>query len=260
VTTTNLELETYNVLTNGNNGYLDIRSDLSDASNSNMTKIDTWASNSMLLFSALGAAVSASLVPTTTFISNASASLVSASALTGSYAGRIENLYTYNGAGTLDYNNIPQIYTHLLIIGQAVINAASNYAFVGCDINGNATSSCYVAMNWTRAGSSTGDLAEFIGASAVGQILLSGAGGTLSSSYPVAPFIAFIPYYSANGGFYKTGAGLSAYFLADFRTGLFNGGTYLSASSIKRIRMFGSTTSSSRVNFLDGTYISIYGI
>ncbi len=260
MTTTNLDLETYNVLSNGNNGYLDIRKDLGNVSDSNMTKIDTWASNSMLLLSALGAAVSASLVPVTTFITNSSASLVSASSISGSYAGRIESLYTFSGSGQLDYNNIPQIYSHLLIIGQAITNVASDYAFIGCDINGNSTSASYVTMNWTRSGSTSGSLAEFTGASAVGQILLGGAGGNLSTTYPVAPFIALIPNYSSNGGFYKSGTGLSAYFLADFYAGLFNGGLFTSTAPITRLRMFGSTSSASRINFLAGTYISIYGI
>jgi hypothetical protein len=269
MSTTNLGLETFNVVPDGNTGYLDLRKELGDTTNSNMTKIDIWGYNTMLLMSAIGSAITASLVPANSFITNSSGSISSITGSLTSASAKITKIGTYNGTSTpgqADFNTISGSYTHLILIGMATVNTSGSYADIGCDINGITTSGSYESLSWYRSGSSYPYL-EVMSGCANSQIYLAKATGNdvpppedpADQGY-ATPFMAIFPNYSGSAGLYKTGMGISA-FVAGSCLGIgYRGGFFKSVSPITRIRVFGSFSGSTRINFSVGTYMNLYGI
>jgi hypothetical protein len=254
---TNLNLTLYNNSTDQSGSFITWAQNMSGSSASNMTKIDSFAGS-----------VSGSITTLTSNISG-SMSRISASmiTITGSQANisgsiaalnlRLMKLYEFSGAGLLDFNNIPQTYTHLLILGVAAANYVSDMD-VGVDFNGDANNSNYIEVQWQR--SLTPSNFEYIAASLDAQVVIGNIPGA-AAGYG-APIMAIIPNYSASsGGLYKTGMGMSAFGLTTGYMVIGNqGGVWKITDPITRIRMFASAKSSVRYPFIAGTKISIYGL
>jgi hypothetical protein len=252
-----LNLVLYNNTTDQSGSFITWAQNMSGSSNSNMTKIDAFAANVSGSINNLSGSINGSMAAISASMLYISGSLNNISGSIAALNLRFIKLYEFNGAGLLDFNNIPQTYTHLLILGTAAGNYGSYYMDVGVDFNGDANSSNYVSAQWQRV--KTPDF-EYITPYLTAQVLIGNIPGNLPTGYG-APIMAIIPNYSANGGFYKSGMGMGAYAVATTRVLASNqGGVWTQSVPITRIRMFASLDNSIRYSFLAGTKISIYGM
>jgi hypothetical protein len=256
--TTNLNLELHNRGVDLNRSFESYRMGLNGDVVSNMLKIDTFSLTLGILLSSLTSQVSGSHLTVDTFISNASGSVVDLTSDIDEIDTRFEKLDEFSSTGQADFNSISQDFTHLLIFGVASINSAVSFADVGCDFNADTNTANYEAVEWKRSGSPISASAIFDDY-AIGQIILGNAAGSSDTGYG-GGFISIIPNYSVNGGLYKTALGYSANYFEDWMSVSKPGGCWLSTSPITRIRIFGSNKTSTRLNFLSGTTISLYGL
>jgi hypothetical protein len=250
-------LALYNNTTDQSGSFLTWTQNVSGSSNSNMTKIDSFAGSTSASIVTLRSNITGSMSNISGSINYISGSLNNISGSINALNLRLFKLYEFVGAGLPDFNNIPQTYTHLLIMGVVAVNYASYWTDVGCDFNGDANNSNYTGIEWNR--SITPDF-EYISPYLTAQVLIGSAPGSSASGFG-SPIMAIIPNYSVNGGFYKTGMSVSAYSAGgNIASAGLQGGVWKSNNPITRIRLFGSIQSSVRYSFLTGTKISIYGL
>jgi len=253
-----INLTLYNSGSSDQSGsFLTWTQNMSGSSNSNMTKIDSFAGSTSASVVTLRSNITGSMANISGSMTYISGSLNNISGSINALNLRLYKLYEFTGAGLLDFNNIPQTYTHLLILGVAAANNPVYYMDIGCDFNGDANSTNYTAIQWQRIYSPD---FEYISPYLTAQILLGNIPGSSGSGFG-GPIMAIIPNYSVNGGFYKSGMGMGSFAISTTRILASNqGGTWLSNNPITRIRMFGSLDTSVRYSFLTGTKISIYGM
>lgn len=253
-----LNLTLYNNTTDQSGSFLTWTQNMSGSTNSNMTKIDSFARSSSGSITTLISNITGSMANVSGSMASISGSIANISGSITALNLRLYKLYEFSGAGFIDFNNIPQTYTHLLILGVANANYFQNVD-LGIDFNGDANNSNYVAAQWARYKYSATDN-ESINPYLTAQILIGSLVGTIDSNHG-SPVSAIIPNYSGSGGFYKTAMGMYAYATSITHINLGNeGGVWLSTAPITRIRMFGSAVTSVRYPFLAGTKISIYGL
>jgi hypothetical protein len=264
MTTTNLNLTTFNAGVDPDESFENYRMILDGPTNSNMTKIDTWAMTVPLLLASVLSETSASITTINNFITNATGSAIASASLVHSIETFFIKLGEFSGSGQANFTGISQAFNHILIIGigAGTTPLSSNGYDVGIDFNGDSGSSKYSTMQWWRGGSVIPGV-ENIGFFNSSQITI-GEAPTSNGVYG-SPIMAIIPYYSGSSGFYKTAMGFSSFVSTDsnwFSSGI-QGGVYTSTSPITRIRVFINSHQASgsitRDNFLTGTKISLYG-
>jgi len=258
-TTKNLNLTTHTYGIDLNESFEEYRMDLNGDVESNMTKIDDWAGTIPTLLSAPLASAVSSVAILNSFIDSASGSVAEDIVDTTEIATRLTKLGEFSGSGQADFNGISQDYTHLIIFGIASVNYGGQFADVGIDINGSTSGSMYDTMKWTNSGSSAAYTEAITRYTAIEQILIGQVSGSLNANYG-GPIIAVIPNYSSGSGFYKSAMGISALTLAGYAGGGFYGGEWKDTAPITRIRIFGSSGSTTKYDFITGTTVSLYGL
>ena len=274
MTTTNLNLLTYNLASDGDIGFDDLRSFINGSgSSSNMIKIDSWGFQQSIFLSSVLSSFSGS----NTLISGSLDSMDTILANSGSQISELDNRFailgTFSGSGQADFSSISQDYEHLLILGVASSDHPYPLTNIGIDFNADTTGSSYSTVQYDNSGSITGTGAvnstESISSSAIGQILLGKITGSSIDQYG-GTVMGIIPWYSGSGGFYKTSMGFNAVVSGSYEDSLgyvrsewasvnLSGGVWKNNIPIDRIRVFGSS-GSSKYDFLDGTEITLYGL
>ncbi len=258
---TNLGLTLYSSGSTDQSGsFITWTQDMSGSVNSNMTKIDGFAGSASGSITRFSGSASASATAISGSITNISGSISTLLTSVTNLGLRWAKLDEFTGAGTADFNNISGSYTHLLLIGVAAGNKSATNIDLGLDFNGDANSSNYTTLQWGNWYPSTEYFTLYtVGGIIVGNIPASG----VQSNYG-APFFVIIPNYSSSTGFYKSAMGISAFSMVSPAAGQIStaiqGGTWLSANPITRIRVFGTASTSYRYSFWTGTKISLYGI
>jgi hypothetical protein len=254
--TPNLSLTTYNNTTDQSGSFVTWLHDMSGSSNSNMTKIDNWSGSASGSITNLSSILSGSMTDLTTQMSAISGSLVNLTASVASLQLRLKKIDEFDGVGQADFDDIPQDFTHLLIMGVAASSRSETVSNLGCDFNGDANLTSYKSLAWGIW--SVGSFESFSEALHA-DIRIGGLPGTTSYGYG-SPVFAIIPNYSADGGFYKLGMGYTTYHLGGtwFTSGM-QGGVWLYNSPITRVRIFATVGSTTRFNFVAGTKLTLYG-
>ncbi len=233
---------------------------MSGSANSNMIKIDNFSGSVSGSITGLSGSASGSMTTVSGSMSAVSACMVTLNTLTSQLDLRFRKLFEFTGGGQADFNNIPQTYKHLILIGQTSGSkgAAGQYATgVGIDFNTDSVSANYAAMTWGRYASLVANTTYTIGGISIADTIPVWKGDNYG-----APFFAIIPNYTATSGFYKTAMGLSTYCYGTATTAYgaaLYGGTWFSTAAITRLRVFGNYASTARYNFSPGTIISLYG-
>jgi len=272
MTTTNLNLFTYNLGSDGDIGFDDLRSFINGSgSSSNMIKIDNWSFQQPIILSSILSSFSGSQTLISGSLNTIDGILGNSASQISEFDNRFEVLGTFSGSGQADFSSISQDYENLIILGVA----SSDYPFpltnIGIDFNGDTTGSSYSTVQHDNSGSNTGGglfyNTESISSSAIGQILLGKITGNVYSEYGGAVF-GIIPNYSGNGGFYKTSMGFNvtasgscqqySSIGTEWVSINLTGGVWKNNVPINRVRVFGSS-GSSKYDFLDGTTITLYG-
>jgi len=258
-TTTNLGLVTYNNSTDQSGSFLNWTQAMSGSSNSNMTKIDDFAGWTSASITNLTNDISGSITNISGSETSISGSLTTITANLENLGLRLYKIDEFTGAGQADFDNIPQTYSHLLIMGVAKGDVAIGSVGVVADFNGDANSSNYSITNWNSTGDGVPVTSTFTLATTHGGVYLGYVPGNDYANYG-GTFLALIPNYSGSSGFYKSCIGLSAY----YGTGAQNvvgqlGGVWKSTAAITRIRLSANWNLAQRLNFASGTKISVYG-
>ena len=275
MTTTNLNLFTYSLGSDGDIGFDDLRSFINGSgSSSNMMKIDNWAFQQPIVLSSMLSSFSGSKTLINGSLNSIDGILGNSASQISELDNRFTILGTFSGSGQADFSNISQNYKNLIILGVASSDYSYGLTNIGIDFNGDISGSAYSAVQYDYSGSRTVDSdyrIESISSSAIGQILLGKITGNSILQYG-GTVIGIIPNYSESGGFYKTSMGFSALTSGSYQdTNPFapfvrpqwssvnlTGGVWKNNVPINRVRIFGSS-GSSKYNFLDGTVITLYG-
>jgi len=273
VTTTNLNLFTYNLGSNGDIGFDDLRSFINGSgSSSNMIKIDNWAFQQPIILSSILSSFSGSQTLISGSLNTIDSILGNSASQVSEFDNRFEILGTFSGSGQADFSSISQDYEHLLILGIASSEHPYPLTNIGIDFNGDTTGSSYSTVQYDNSGSNSGDglfyNTESISSSAIGQILLGKITGSVIPEYGGTVF-GIIPNYSGSGGFYKTSMGFNVIASGSYQQTMvvgsewasinLTGGVWKNNVPIDRVRIFGSS-GSSKYDFLDGTEITLYGL
>jgi len=276
MTTTNLNLFTYSLGSDGDIGFDDLRSFINGSgSSSNMIKIDNWGFQQQIFLSSILSSFSGSQ----TLISGSLNTIDGILANSGSQISELDNRFailgTFSGSGQADFSSISQDYEHLLILGVASSDYSSYFSNIGIDFNGDTTGSGYSVTQYNNSGSGTGEgsfynLETISGSSSFNHVLLGKITGNVYSEYG-GTVLGIIPNYSENGGFYKTSMGINVsisgsqtdatdYYSSrpEWVSVNLSAGIWKNNIPIDRVRVFGSS-GSSKYDFLDGTVITLYG-
>jgi len=239
-----------NSTTDQSGSFISWTNDVAGSSNSNMIKIDSFSQEISGCVVSLNSNISGSVTSINSDISVLSGSVtaLSGSLTTANY--KFQKLDEFSGAGQADFTNIPQNYSHLLIMGTTG-TSYTGISNVIADFNGDANQGNYNTIQWASTGGIT-----YLSDRTPGGIVIGNAGGSLYGT----PLFALVPNYKSSGGFYKTSMG----YVVGIST-LFNssgvgiiGGVWKFNSPITRLRL-GVSFSGTRYNFLAGTKISLYG-
>ena len=253
-----LNLTLYNGTTDQSGSFITWTNDMTGSSNSNMIKIDNFSQEISACAISLNSNISGSV---TSINSNISILSGSVTALSGSLINtnhQFQKLdeYTYTSGSLttdiIDFNNIPQDYTNLLIVGITGVGKRLTVSNVVIDFNGDANQGNYSAVQWAK-----NDASEYIAERLTGGIVIGISNAFYPSSAYGAPLFATIPNYSSSGGFFKTAMGHLATIENPYVTSLM-GGVWKSTAPITRIRI-GVSFSGTRYPFLIGSKVSLYG-
>jgi len=276
VTTTNLNLFTYNLGSNGDIGFDDLRSFINGSgSSSNMIKIDNWAFQQPIILSSILSSFSGSQTLISGSLNTIDSILGNSASQVSEFDNRFEILGTFSGSGQADFSSISQDYENLIILGVASSDYPSYFSNIGIDFNGDTSGSNYSVTQYDNSGSGTGG-GLFYNVSAISasvnfnQVILGKITGNVYSDYG-GTVLGIIPNYSGSGGFYKTAMGINftvtGSLIDKYGEGLIrsewasvnlSGGMWKNNVPIDRVRVFGSS-GSGKYDFLDGTVITLYG-
>ena len=276
MTTTNLNLFTYNLGSDGDMGFDDLRSFINGSgSSSNMIKIDNWAFQQPLLLSSILSSFSGSETLISGSLNSIDGILGNSASQIPEFDNRFEILGTFSGSGQADFSSISQDYENLIILGVASSDYPSYFSNIGIDFNGDTSGSNYSVTQYNNSGSNTGgglfyNAVTISGSSSFNHVILGKITGNVYSDYG-GIILGIIPNYSGSGGFYKTsmginftisGSGIDKYDLGiprnEWASVNLSGGAWKNNVPIDRVRVFGSS-GSSKYDFLDGTVITLYG-
>ena len=246
-----LNLILYNSTTDQSGSFVSWTNDVAGSSNSNMTKIDSFSQEISGCVVSLDSDISGSitLINSNIFVLSGSLTALSGSLNTTNY--KFQKLNDFSGAGQVDFTNIPQNYSHLLIMG-VTGTSYTGISNIVVDFNGDANQANYSTVQWGK----TSGL-EYITDRFPGGILI---GNSNSSPSYGTPLFGIVPNYSGSGGFYKTSMGYSvgiSHLYGGTGIGI-TGGLWKYTLPITRIRI-GVSFSGTRYNFIAGTKISLYG-
>lgn len=259
-TTTNLGLITYNNSGDQSGSFLTWTQDMSGSSNSNMTKIDSFAGGLSASVVNLSGSVSGSITNISGSLASVSGSLVTLTTSVTELGLRFVKIGEFSGAGQADFTSISGSYTHLLIIGVASVNVSGIAMSLGMDFNGDSTTANYDTNAWYQR-TDAGNAIEYAATNLNGCIRLGEAGGNGAGTTTGATFMALIPNYSGSAGFYKNSLSVSNWISSgSYCASSLGGGVWKSVAPITQIRIFGIKDSSARQNFNAGTKISLYGL
>jgi len=248
-----------------------------------MPIIDTFAGNVATLFSSVLTSASGSTTTNNIFFNNASGSLNLVSGSLVDVETRFEVINTFSGSGQVDFNNIPQDYTHLFIFGIASVAYPGHFADIGIDFNGSTSGSMYDSSKWGNSGSyitsagviTSSSYVETMNAYSGSHMIVGSTSGSWNSNYG-GPVCIIIPNYTSGSGFYKTAMGFNAMAIVSSHIiligeSLFNlvqphqsagleGGVWKDTAPITRVRIFGCSGSSTKYNLIAGSSFTLYGI
>jgi hypothetical protein len=263
MTTTNLNLFTYNLKSNGDIAFDDLRSFINGSgSSSNMVKIDNWSFQQPIILSSILSSFSGS----ETLISGSLNSIDDVLADSGSqiseFDSRFEVIGTFSGSGQPDFSSISQDYTHLLIIGTAATENPNFISNVGIDFNGDVSTVNYNESQWSRSGSSYPYGSDTI-TTGSRCLLIGNVSGCVSGCdihlYGGSVY-ALIPNYSGSTSFYKTTMGFSSLSQDTWIDSSLSSGVWKATNPIDRIRIFGIDSVGNKYNFMNGTEFTLYGV
>ena len=276
MTTTNLNLFTYNLGSDGDIGFDDLRSFINGSgSSSNMIKIDNWAFQQPIILSSILSSFSGSQTLISGSLNTIDGILGNSASQISEFDNRFEILGTFSGSGQADFSSISQDYENLIILGVASSDYPSYFSNIGIDFNGDTSGSNYSVTQYNNSGSGTGtglfyNVESISSSSSLNHVVLGKITGNVYSEYGGA-ILGIIPNYSGSGGFYKTSMGInftvSGSMLDQGGEGItrsewvsvnLSGGLWKNNVPIDRVRVFGSS-GSSKYDFLDGTVITLYG-
>lgn len=277
MTTTNLNLFTYNLKRDGDIGFDDLRSFINGSgSSSNMVKIDNWAFQQPIILSAILSSFSGSETLVSGSLNSIDGILGNSASQISEFSNRFEVIGSFTGSGQADFSSISQDYENLIILGVASVDYPYYFANIAVDFNGDVSGSAYETVQYGSSGSVYGggsiNKSETLSGSNISQIILGKVTGN-SIANSAGSIFAMIPNYSSNGGFYKTAMGMSALtsgsyeFVSDYSGSAahpqwvstdLSGGVWKNNVSINRIRIFGSS-GSSKHNLLAGSSFTLYG-
>jgi len=261
MSTTNLNLFTYNIKSDGDIGFDELRKQMNGIFDSNMTKIDIFSGQLVLNITNLITGYSGSDLSISGSITSASAQVEASGSQITDTVSRFEILGIFSGSGQADFSSISQDYKHLILMGNAASQSPGMFSFIGIDFNGVSTSSSYISVNWERSGSTIPAPTETLSYYDVnGHLILSSVSGSDNYGYGGSVF-GVIPNYSGSQVLKKSALGFGSVTQDVWRKSNISGGVWQSASPIDRIRIFGSSGSdTTRYNFVDGTEITLYGV
>ena len=179
-----LNLTLYNGTTDQSGSFITWTNDMTGSSNSNMIKIDNFSQEISACAISLNSNISGSV---TSINSNISILSGSVTALSGSLINtnhQFQKLdeYTYTSGSLttdiIDFNNIPQDYTNLLIVGITGVGKRLTVSNVVIDFNGDANQGNYSAVQWAK-----NDASEYIAERLTGGIVI----GISNAFYPSSP-------------------------------------------------------------------------
>jgi hypothetical protein len=253
-----LNLTLYNGTTDQSGSFINWTNDMTGSSNSNMIKIDNFSQEISACAISLNSNVSGSVTLIKNNISILSGSITALSGSINNVNHQFQKLdeYTYTSGSLttniIDFNNIPQDYTNLLIVGITGTGKRLTVSNVVIDFNGDANQANYSSVQWAKNNAS-----EYIAERLPGGIVVGISNAFYPSSAYGAPLFAIIPNYSSSGGFYKTAIGHIATMENPYVTSLM-GGIWKRNVPITRIRI-GVSFSGTRYAFLIGSKVSLYG-
>jgi hypothetical protein len=264
MSTTNLNLTTFNVGVTSDESFEDFRLDLDNVTDSNMTKIDAWSATIPVLLSTILNNTTASLVAPYNLITSSTASAITSACVVHSVETFFNKIGEFSGSGQADFNSLTQAYNHILILGQALgytSGGSDTFYDVGIDFNGDSGSSNYLSVQWENSTIYSETIASYQNS----QITISiiPASSTITYNAP-GSIMAIIPYYSGSGGLYKCAMAFSANVLipgSGSQVVATQGGVWINTSPITRIRIFPKTHRSltPKRDFIGATKISLYG-
>ena len=253
-----LNLTLYNGTTDQSGSFISWVNDMTGSSNSNITKIDSFSQEISACTISLNSNVSGSvnLIRNNISILSGSITALSGSLINTNRQFQKLDEYTYTSGSLttniIDFNNIPQNYTNLLIMGTTGVGIRLTASNIVIDFNGDANQANYSSVQWAKNNAS-----EYIAERLPGGIVVGISNAFYPSSAYGAPLFAIIPNYSSSGGFYKTAIGHIATMENPYVTSLM-GGIWKRNVPITRIRI-GVSFSGTRYAFLIGSKVSLYG-
>lgn len=253
-----LNLILYNGTTDQSGSFISWTNNMAGSSNSNMVKIDNFSQEISSCAISLNSNISGSVNLIRSNISILSGSVTTLSGSLNNTNHQFQKLDEYeytSGSPTtdiIDFNNIPQDYTNLLITGITGTGWRGTVSNIVIDFNGDANQANYSSVQWLK-----NDSLESIAERLSGGIVIGISNAYYPSSAYGAPLFATIPNYSSSGGFYKTAIGHLATIENPYVTSLV-GGIWKYNVPITRIRIAVSY-SGTRYTFLIGTKVSLYG-
>ena len=252
-----LNLTLYNGTTDQSGSFISWTNDMTGSSNSNMIKIDNFSQEISACSISLNSNVSGSVTLIKSNISILSGSVTALSGSINNVNHQFQKLDEYEhlpdfSTDIIDFNNIPQNYTNLLIIGATGVGWRGNLSNIVVDFNGDANQANYRSVQWAK-----NNISEYIVERLPGGIVIGISNAFYPSSQYPSPLFATIPNYSSSGGFFKTAIGHIATMENPYVTSLM-GGVWKSTAPITRIRIAVSF-SGTRYSFLIGSKVSLYG-
>ena len=253
---TNLDLILYNNTTDQSGSFVTWTHDMSGSSVSNMTKIDDFAGVISGSVTGIGTSVSGSVTTINNTMTDISGSLITLTASLATLNLRLQKIDEFSGAGQADFDDIPQTFTHLILMGVGAIDITGSNGDYGCDFNGDANTANYASVQWQKYLTPAFEsFTEYLR----GEILLGNLpGNTYNATYGGSMF-AIIPNYSASSGFYKSGMGLTTYSVSGTGASTTQGGVWKRTTAIERVRVFGVSSGAIRYDFKTGTKFTLYG-
>jgi len=260
---TNLNLNLYHHKVDKEQSFEMYRANLDGIVNSNMMIIDSFAGSAISDISEMDNSSTSYFSEMDTLLTLYAAQVISGSTNVVSSSNRIVKLAEHTGSGQVDFTGISQDYTHLLIIGTAAGSVTSASSMLACDFNSISGSDNYKGVRYIQTGSGASTTEYMASEYIVGGIPIGSINNYLSGSTGYSTLIfAIIPNYSGSSGLYKTAMGFNSifFFLSPIASVSLNGGAYLSASAITRIRMYVTIGNTTRRELLENAVISLYGV
>jgi hypothetical protein len=255
-TTNNLNLNLFAIGVDRDTSFEQYQSNLNGISDSNMILFDNFSDLLTGSIVNLASSSSGSLNSISNTLSGYWPTLASIASASAIISGCFVKIGSFSGSGQANFSSIPATYTNLLIVGRGIANISGSQIIsdISLDFNGDSGSSSYFSIQWESSGSSTGSYGSAFTTDSPSSLINIGKILAQAATFYDTMFLALIPNYSSGSGLYKAALGFSTgTFLSGFNPwwlmASFQGGTWINADAINRIRVFPSQGTSTRMDF-----------